>query len=117
MTISLEVPRQFAVDFDVRKLLDLIRNELGDALRGRSTPQLERTWSLGPITGGTARAVATIDLRNATADQYLTRVFPRIAPAAVERATAAWLLQAMPPGGGGVNTPARANTRGGSLPR
>lgn len=117
LTISLEVPRQFAVDLDVRKLLDRIRVELGDALRGDANPDLAKRYSLGPISGNAARATATLTNTSRTAARYFAAVFPKIAPPIVERVTAEWLLQAVPPSGDGVGTPATVNTSSGPLPR
>ena len=117
MTITFEAPKQFAVDFDVRKLLDRVRNDLGDALRGGADAALSRHYTLGPIMGNDKRARVLISNTSRTASTYFDQVFQRIAPAVMERATAKWLLQAMPPSGGGVNTPATVNTRGGPVPR
>lgn len=116
MSISLEVPKQFAVDFDVRKLLDAVRLELGDALRGDANSALAREYSLGAIAGTAMRASTSILNTSRTGSAYFAKVFPRIAPPIIERVTARWLLKAMPPSGGGVDTPATVNTRGGILP-
>jgi len=114
--ISIEVPEQIAVDPDVRKLLDAIRNELGDALRGRSTPQLERTWSLAPIVGSEALASTAIELSSNGGDAYLFRVFDireaEVVPAVIND----WAKKSAPESDG-VGTEETVDTSGGQIPR
>lgn len=107
---------QIALDTDVRKLLDDVRVDLGDALRGKSTPQLEPTWSMTAIVGGPATSTTAIVLDNNTADAYLARVFDRIAEDVVAKTIDKWLDAAAPTEGDGVGTVPTPNTSGGPIP-
>lgn len=109
------VSHQIAVDADVRKLLDLIRKRLGDALRGRSTPELRKTWGLTPIVGGPSLAETQITLQNNTADDYIRRNLESKLAEVVPQAIAEWLQQAFP-AAGEVSTSPIVDTSGGALP-
>lgn len=117
VSVRLEVTKQFAVDGDVRKLLDRLRLELGDELRGRSTPELEREWSLDPITGSAARATAAIVLTSRNGAAYLSRNAEEKISMVLPRVIREWLDDAVPTSGDGVGTEPTANTTGGPLPR
>lgn len=113
----IESDHQIAIDSDVRKLLDALRLGLGDALRGRSTPALERTWHLAPIVGSASSASTAIELTSAGGEAYLGRVFVGIANAVVPRIVADWLDDAAPVAGDGVGTVPTPTIGGGPLPR
>jgi hypothetical protein len=117
VSVRLEVPQQFAVDADVRKLLDRLRLAVGDKLRGRSTPALEREWNLLPITGSATAAMATIELTSRNGAAYLDRVAESTISAVLPGVIREWLDDAVPTTGDGVGTEARADTSGGPLPR
>lgn len=114
--VRIEVDVQIALDTDVRKLVDRIRLRLGDALRGRSTPQLERTWHLLPIFGGPAFATSQIELTSNGGSAYLGRVFDPISSGLIPKITAEWLTLAAPTSGDGVGTEPAPVTNGGPLP-
>lgn len=114
--VRIESNVQIALDTDVRKLVDRIRLRLGDAMRGRSTPQLERTWHLLPISGGPAFASSQIELTSNGGSAYLGRVFDPISSGLIPKITAEWLTVAAPASGDGVGTETTATTSGGPLP-
>lgn len=114
--IRIEVDHQVAVDADVRKLLDRLRLELGDALRGRSTPNLEPTWGLAPITGTPSQASTAIELTNRTAASYLERNVDAKVDEVTPRVLREWLAASVAPGDG-VDTEAAPNLQGGPLPQ
>lgn len=115
--VTIESSGQIAAIADVRSLLDLLRMRLGDALRGKSTPELEPTWELTPIYGGPLGATTEITLTNRTASRYLAQVFAHTEAAVVPPLIAQWIAAAVPASGDGVSLPAEINTGGGPLPR
>jgi hypothetical protein len=114
--VRIESDVQIALDTDARKLIDAIRLGLGDALRGRSTPALERTWHLTPITGSPVVASTVIELTSAGGAAYLGRIFSGTVASVVPKLTAEWLNVAAPKSGDGVGTPASPTLGGGPLP-
>lgn len=116
VSVRLEVPKQFAVDADVRKLLDRIRIEVGKRLRGRSTAELSDEWLLSAITGSATSATTAIELTSRNGAAYLDRNAQRVLDEVVPAVIRAWLDDAVPKSGDGVGTAARANTGGGPLP-
>lgn len=117
ITVRLEVPKQFAVDADVRKLLDRIRVALGNRLRGRSTRELEDEWHLSATTGSSTSATTAIELTSRNGAAYLDRVAEQAIDEVVPKVVREWLHDAVPQSGDGVGTEARANVGGGPLPR
>jgi hypothetical protein len=117
VSVRLEVPRQFAGDADVRKLLDLIRTEVGKRLRGRSTAELSDEWLLAAISGSATTATAAIELTSRNGAAYLKRNAQRVLDEVIPQVVREWLAEAVPQSGDGVGTEPRANTGGGPLPR
>lgn len=117
VSMRIEISKQFAVDADVRKFLDLLRVALGNKLRGRSTPELSDEWNLMPISGSATSASTAIELTSRNGAAYLDRVADSAISVVVPEVLREWLPQAVPPSGDGVGTPVRVNTSGGPLPR
>lgn len=114
--IRIEVDEQIAVDPDIRKLLDDVRDALGDALRGKSTPELERMWSMTPIVGSDAAASTSIELTSNGGAEYIGRIFDRKEADIVPRVIDEWIARSAPDADG-VDTPEAADTSGGQIPR
>ena len=95
LSVSLEVPKTFAVDFNVQTFLDLASHELGRALQAGADRDLAKHYTYGRPTGSATTGTVTIRNTSRTADAYFARVFDRIAPLAIERATRKWVLAAM----------------------
>lgn len=112
---ALRVDHQIALDTDVRKLLDRVRVRLGDQLRGVSTPELERHWSMQPIEGGPALASTTIELTSNGGAAYLGRVADGMAAEVVPAVIREWLSEAVPKSGE-VRTEPTPNTAPGPIP-
>lgn len=85
---AVSVADDIAVELDAVALVDAVTGDLLDALRGKSTPDLEPTWGRGPTVGVSTAATAEITLDNRTSREYLARVFDvkqaQVVPAATD---------------------------------
>lgn len=113
ITVELDVPKRFAVDFDVRRLVDRLRLAIGRELRADASPALAKLYELGPITGGPARARTWLRNKSRSADSYFAARFDVIAPDIIARETDAWIVESCPAG----EALPSANLNGGPLPR
>lgn len=104
-TLTLEVPRQFAVDFNIKKLLVMVRKDLRNALIAGGSRALRKTYRQERVHGSATRASTGIVCEAGNASDYLSRMFPRVAPDVLDRTVDLWLGLAMPEAGGGVETP------------
>lgn len=91
-SVSVEVPRALVVDVDVRRTLELARDQMLARLRGRSTAAMdaERVWVAHGVVGAATRARTEITLSSRTAAEYLGRVYTRAATEVMERVLASW---------------------------
>lgn len=110
--VTVTVAEQIAVDGDVRKLLDAIRQGLARALIARAKPNLAAKWSIGPTAGGPNAAATEITVRSSDGDEYLAEVFDRREAEVVPPIIEEWISRAIPESGDGVGTESGVNTSG-----
>lgn len=95
VTIRIEVPKTFSVNFDMRLLMLDVRLACGEALAAGAGPDLRKTYTLGAVTGGTVKSRTSVSDRSSTAEDYFARRVEVVLPPILASSVEDWLRGSM----------------------
>lgn len=95
ITIRVEVPKTFAVNFDVRLLMLDVRLAAGEALAAGAGPDLRKSYTLGAVTGSRDKARTSVSQRSNTAAEYFDRRVGVVVPPILAAAVDDWMRASM----------------------